>query len=157
MNTKAKKRINIVDIIILVALIVLSGAVIFGFVKGIGTSGERTSVRYIIEVEPIDSDFVSKVTEGNGVYDHTTSQRIGTVRAVSSAQAYYKSFDAKGSPTSSPMEGSSTLYITVEADAVRSDAGYSVGSTVLSIGRRLELRFPGLYVDGKCVSIEALD
>ena len=145
------------DIIIIITLLALSGAVVLGLMKGLGTSGEKVTVRYIVEVDPIDSDLTSKVLKGNGVYDYSTVQRIGTVSAVSASQAYHKGYDSKGDTVSSPIEGSSVLYITVEAEAVRSETGYVIGNTVINIGRDLELRLPDLYAVGQCVSIEVLE
>lgn len=147
MNTKQRKKINVIDIILLVtvlAALIIAG---MGIARRVSSTGDRLTVRYIMEVNPIENDFISKVSAGNSVFDHTTSGRIGTVKAVSHAKAYYENSE-------SPMEGYSMLYITAEAEAVKTDVGYTIGSTVVSIGRELEMRFPNLYCVGKCVSIE---
>ena len=157
MNTKIKKRISVVDIIILVALLCAVAAGAFGLLKGLVGSGEKVSVKYVMEISPIDSDLAKKVAEGDGVYDHSSALRIGTVSAVSAPQADYKGYDSQGAVVISPMEGYSTLYVTVETEAFKTGNGYSVNDTLINVGKELSLRFPGLYADAKCVSIDIVE
>ncbi|MBQ8914978.1 MAG: DUF4330 family protein [Clostridia bacterium] len=147
MAERQKRKFNILDIFLLAALVLAVAATVLGLIRGIGATGERVTLRYIVEVSPIDSDFTSKVAVGNGIYSPDGSQRLGTVTASSASPAYFENSD-------SLMEGSSVLYITAEADAVRTDTGYLVGDTLIGVGRELELRLPGLYCVGECVSIE---
>jgi len=157
LNTKNKKRINAVDIIILLAML---GAIIcagFVIIRGLGTFGEKVTVSYTVAIDPIDSDFVSKVAEGDGLYEYRTAEHIGTVRAVSDAQAYRKSYRDGADPRGSAIEGMSVLYVTLTAEATKTDTGYAVGNTVLGIGRQLEMRFPNLYCIGECVRIEVIE
>ncbi|MBQ4066859.1 MAG: DUF4330 family protein [Clostridia bacterium] len=156
LNTKKKKSINFVDLIIIIALIsalILAGTVIFRDVAG----GDRVTVSYTVKVEPIDTTFVSKAAEGNGVYDFETAEFIGTVSAVSDAQAYKRSYREDGTVKDSVIEGMSVLYITVEAEAIRRDNGYAIGSTLVGIGRELEIRLPNLYCSGECVRVEVIE
>ncbi len=157
MKIETKRKISIVDVIIIIAMLASMLAVGIGVFKGIGTSGEKVTVKYVLEVDPIDSDFVSRVAEGNTILDHKTTQSIGKVSAVSNAQAYYSGIDSQGSVVSSPMEGMSVLYITVTAQATKTDTGYTVGSSVINIGKEIEARLPNLYCIGNCVSIEIID
>jgi len=151
---KNKRPINIIDIIIIIALLSIVGATVYGFISGLGSGNESTSVRYVLKVDSISSELCSKVTVGDGVYDHNTSQRIGTVTAVSTSQAYHNGTDPQGSPVASPIEGKSILYVTVEASAVRSNTGYTVAATTLNIGKTLDIRYPNLFCTSTCVSIE---
>ena len=157
MKIETKRKISVVDIIIIIALLASMLAVGIGVFKGIGTSGERVTVKYVLQVDPIDSDLVSRVAEGNSILDYKTSQSIGKVTAVSSAQAYYTGIDSQGASVSSPMEGKSVLYITVTAQAAKTSTGYTVGSSVINIGKEIEARLPDLYCIGSCVSIEVID
>lgn len=151
---KTKRPINIIDIIITIALLSIIGATVFAFVSSLGSNNENVSVRYVLQADEISSDLASKVSVGDGVYDHSTAQRIGTVTAVSSSQAYHSGTDSQGSPVSSPLEGKSILYVTVEAEATASKTGYTVASTTLNIGKTFDVRFPNLFCTSTCVSIE---
>ncbi|MBQ3526971.1 MAG: DUF4330 family protein [Clostridia bacterium] len=151
---KTKRPINIIDIIIIVALLSIVGATVYGFISGFGDSSEKATVRYVLKVDSISSELCSKVAVGDGVYDHATAQRIGTVTAVSTAQAYHNGTDPQGTPVSSPIEGKSILYITVETSAIKAKSGYTVASTPLNIGRTLDIRYPNLFCTSTCVSIE---
>ena len=134
----------------------MAAATALGIFNSIGAGGEKTTIRYVIEVSPIESSFTSKVADNDTVLDYETSQNIGKVSAVSASQAYHSGTDSQGSTVSSPMEGYSTLYITVTAQAVKTDTGYLVGNSVIGVGRELQLRLKNLYCSGKCVSIEVV-
>ena len=157
MNTKTKKRINIIDILIVVALLAALICSGFAIIRGIGSFGERVIVSYTVAIDPIDSDFVSKVALGDKLYDYKTSEHIGTVRTISDGQAYKKSYSEGADPRGSAIEGMSVLYVTMTTEASKTDTGYTVGNTLLGIGRTLELRFPNLYCVGECVSIEIIE
>ena len=157
MNTKNKKRINAVDILIVAVLLCALICTGFIMIRGLGAFGERVIVSYTVAVDPIDSDFVSKVALGDKLYDYNTGEHIGTVRTVSDSQAYKKSYSEGADPRGSAVEGMSVLYITMTTEAQKTDIGYTVGNTLLGIGRTIEMRFPNLYCIGKCVSIEIIE
>ena len=157
MNTKSKKKINVVDILILTAVFAAIVCAGFVIIRGMGSFGERVTVSYTVAVDPIDSDFVSKVSVGDGLYETETSDRLGTVSAVSDGQAYRKSYSDGSDPRGNAIEGMSVLYITLTAKATKTDTGYIIGNSVIGIGRELEMRFPNLYCIGKCVRIERIE
>ena len=157
LNTKTKKKINVVDILILIAILAAIVCAGFVIIRGMGTFGEKVNVSYTIAVDPIDSDFVSKVSVGDGLYEIETTDRIGTVSAVSDGQAYIKSYSDGADPRGNAIEGMSVLYITLTAKATKTDTGYIIGNSVIGIGRELEMRFPNLYCIGKCVRIERIE
>ena len=157
MNKKQKRKINLIDVVIIIAFSIALCASLFGIFKGIESATDKVQIEYVLEIVPIDSSFTSKVFEGDGIYDHETSQKVGTVSAVSASQAYYQGTDSQGLPVSSTMEGSSVLYVTATADAKKTSAGYLVNGCSVSIGRDLEVRFPGLYANAKCISIKTIE
>lgn len=151
---KNRKSFNIIDIVIILSLLAVIGAAVFGFVSGIGAVGEKAVIRYVLEVDPIDSELCAKVSVGDGVYSYDDSQRIGTVYAVSTAQAYHTGTDSQGSAVSSPLEGKSVLYVTVEAEAMVSEKGYTVGTQLINAGKKIDIRYPNLFCSSTCVSVE---
>ena len=157
MNTKNKKRINFVDFLIVAALLAALVCTGFVMIRGLGAFGERVVVSYTVAIDPIDSDFVSKVALEDKLYDYNTGEHIGTVRTVSDSQAYKKSYSEGADPRGSAIEGMSILYITMTTEAQKTDTGFTVGNTLLGIGRTLEMRFPNLYCVGECVSIEIIE
>lgn len=157
MKTKLKKQINIVDIVILIALLVLAAASIYKIVSNISSAGDELNVRYVLEIDPIASTFNSNVSEGDGVFEHNSGAQIGTVGAVSTAQAYHKGSDLQGAQVSSPMEGQSVMYITVDADGIKTNTGYAIGDTVIGIGKSFEIRLPNLYCNAECISVEVVE
>lgn len=158
-NTKKKSRIgiNLVDIITVIALIAALATAGLGIYNSLSSSGSQVRIRYIVEAEPMDSSLTAKVNTGDGIYESDSARQIGTVRAASSAPAYYTGTGSAGEKVDTPIEGQSVLYITAETTAVKTDTGYAAGSTLIGIGRELELRMPNLYCTGKCISIEIIE
>ncbi len=156
MRNKNKKRINIIDVVVFVALLAIAAAIVYGIFSNIVGSDDRINIRYVLCVDPIDIAFSEKVAEGDGVYDALTVQQIGTVKAVSASQAYHKGTDMQGVSVLSPVEGQCILYITVECEAERTDMGYGINDTYLTVGADYEIRLPNLFCNARCVSIETV-
>ncbi len=148
---KAKISINLIDIITVIALIAGLAVAGLGIYHSLSTAGEQVRIRYVIESEPMDDSFTSKVNVGDGVYDFESSRQIGTVRSASAASAGQSSAEkvAEGAKKS-------ILYITAETTAVRTSTGYAAGGTLINVGRELELRMPDLFCSGRCISIEII-
>lgn len=154
MSAKRHKKFNIIDAAVIIVLLILAAVLVYAALSqlGVGTSGK--TVRYVLETDILSSDYASKVAVGDGVYTYDGVQNIGTVSAVSLSPARHTGTDAEGNPVSSEIDGYSVLYITVEAKMLSTPSGYAVGDTVVNVGRDLELRFPSLYCNAQCVSIE---
>ena len=73
------------------------------------------------------------------------------------APAYFKGTDREGNPVYTEMEDYSILYVTIEADALQSSAGYDVGGCTIHGGDTLTVQFPGLYCEAQCISINVLE
>ena len=125
MTQGRKRKPNIIDFVIFLAILAVLAAALYRIILHPGDR-DAVRIRYVLEVPQIQTEFCSKVTAQDYVYPFQGSDDIGVVTATSTAPAHFKGADKDGNPVYTEMEGFSTLYITVEADAVQSDAGFEI-------------------------------
>ena len=156
MTQERKRKPNIIDFVILLAVLAVLAAI--GY-RVILYPGERDTVRirYVLEVEQIQTEFCSKVTAEDLVYPFQGTDTIGIVTATSTAPAHFKGADKEGNPVYTEMEGYNMLYITVEADAVQSDAGFEINGQIIRAGEVRAVQFPQLYCEAECIRVDVLE
>lgn len=156
MTQERKRKPNIIDFVILLAVLAVLAAVVYRIVIHPGGQ-EEIRIRYVLEVPEIQTDFCSKVAAENPVFAYTDEREIGIVTAVSTAPAYFKGTDKEGNPVYTEMEDRSILYVTIEADAIEMDTGYSVIGHTIQVGTTLEIQFPELYCQAQCISVDVIE
>ena len=151
-----KRKLNIVDFLILLVLLAAVAAVLFRIFGSTG-AGEHQQIRYVLEVKELQTEFAAKVTVGDPVTVYGQDARIGTVVASSTAPVFFVGTDESGTPVQTEMENYSTLYITVEAEATAEETGYRIDGYALRTGEVVAVQLPGLYCDAECIRIEVLE
>ena len=154
---KQQKGINIIDIAALLALLALAAALVFAFLGGRDSVGERVKVRYVLEVSRLQTEFCARPQANEAVFSGAADELIGRVESVSSVPASHVGVDRKGDLVTSEIDGYSTLYITVVADARKTNQGYAVGDTVINMGREIQARLPSLSCTASCISLEIIE
>lgn len=153
---KKKRSFNIIDAVMIVAVVALTAALVYGIVSGLGVGNDYVRIKYVLEVSEIRSEFCQKAAEGDAVRNADGGEQIGKVAAVSSVPAQHTGTDSSGSPVLSDIDGYSTLYVTVEAQAKQGNTGYTVGGTLINTGKSVDVRLPSLCVEAKCISVEVI-
>ena len=156
MTQERKRKLNIIDFVILIAILAVLAAVVYRIVIQPGGQAE-VRIRYVLEVPEIRTEFCRKVAVENSVFSYTDQREIGVVTAVSTAPAYFKGTDKEGNPVYTEMEDCSILYVTIEADAVQMDTGYSVVGHIIQAGTSLEVQVPELYCQAQCISVDVVE
>lgn len=156
MAQEKKRKLNIIDFVILLAVVAVLSAVVYRIIVHPGTQ-DAVRIRYVLEVPQIQTEFCSKVVAEDLVFYDENAGDIGVVTATSTAPAYFKGTDREGSPVYTEMEDYRILYVTVEADALQSDTGYDIGGYTIRIGDTLSVQFPGLYCEVQCISIDVIE
>ena len=151
-----KRKLNIIDFLILLALLAAACAVLFR-VFGSAGGGEHQQIRYVLEVKELQTEFAAKVAAGDPVTVYAQDARIGTVVAASTAPVFFVGTDENGTPVQTEMENYSKLYITVEAEVTAEETGYRVDGYVLRTGETITVQLPGLYCEAECIRIEVLE
>ena len=156
MTQGRKRKPNIIDFVIFLAILAVLAAALYRIILHPGDR-DAVRIRYVLEVPQIQTEFCSKVTAQDYVYPCQGSDDIGVVTATSTAPAHFKGADKDGNPVYTEMEGFSTLYITVEADAVQSDAGFEINGQVIRAGEVRAVQFPQLYCEAECIRVDVLE
>ena len=156
MAQEQKRRLNMIDFVLIIAIVAALAAIIFRVILQPGTQ-DAVRIRYVLEISQIQTEFCSKVAPEDLVFYEDGAGDIGTVTATSTAPAYFKGTDREGNPVYTEMEDYSILYVTIEADALQSSAGYDVGGCTIHGGDTLTVQFPGLYCEAQCISINVLE
>lgn len=155
MKTK-KRSFNIIDAVMIVAVVALTAALVYGVVSGLGVGNDYVRIKYVLEVSEIRSEFCQKAAEDDAVRNADGGEQIGKVAAVSSVPAQHTGTDSSGAPVLSDIDGYSTLYVTVEAQAKQGNTGYTVGGTLINTGKSVDVRLPSLCFEAKCISVEVI-
>ncbi len=156
MTQGRKRKPNIIDFVIFLAILAVLAAALYRIILHPGDR-DAVRIRYVLEVPQIQTEFCSKVTAQDYVYPFQGSDDIGVVTATSTAPAHFKGADKDGNPVYTEMEGFSTLYITVEADAVQSAAGFEINGQVIRAGEVRAVQFPQLYCEAECIRVDVLE
>ena len=154
---KKKRSFNVIDAVMIAAVVAAVAALAYGIISGLGIGRGYVRIKYVIEVPEIRSEFCQKAAVGDVVRSSDGSSALGEVAAVSSVPARHEGTDSDGNAVSSEIDGYSILYVTVEANAQKTDTGYVVGGETLSAGSSLFVRLPSLCFGGECVSVETVE
>ncbi len=153
---KSRGRLNIVDCVIFAVIIIAVAYAVYAIIVNMQSSGSVTKIEYTIEVPEIKKEFSDKVVKGEAVFDENGEQ-VGNVKSVSVSQAYHKGADMDGNVVYSKYDGYSTIYVTVEVEAMETKSGFEVNGDYVLAGETYKLRTPSLYFEGQCVNIRSVD
>lgn len=130
-------KINIIDFLILVVLVVAIGVVGVRFLKPDAKGTETLRIKYYIE--EVDSWVAEKIQVGSALYDGTNDIPIGTVTAVETAAPRTWGVTADGQYVLSPREGYCSLTITSEVEGVKTNIGAEVSGNRYGVGHSMVL------------------
>ncbi len=134
-------KINIIDMIILVLIIIAIGGVIYKW--KFDTKAETVkSTQNVIQfyVESVGDYATSNVKEGDLVRDPVQNITIGRVKDVQVGEAIEWTEDSKGQSIGSTREGYASIIVTVHANGVMTENGLDIGSYVYAINKSVEIR-----------------
>lgn len=146
MDKTKKARFNVIDIAVLIIIIAVVGVTLLGYLSSLSADGTRDIVFYL-KLKDLSSDYSDSIRVGDKVFNHSDGSLIGTVTDISDT-------NPDASPPGSDNGGA--LYISVKAQATKADKGFLVNGTNISAGNSLEVRFPHLFCEAKCVGVENL-
>ncbi|MBQ8474559.1 MAG: DUF4330 family protein [Clostridia bacterium] len=151
-----KRKLNIVDVAVIIVIILAVGFFVYNSVSEMETSGSKAGMRFVIEVPVIRTEMTDKIEDGDPVYNGE-GKLIGTVQSVAVSPAYHEGSDESGSVVYSRMDGYSVLYVTVSSEALNTRYGYKIEDELYAVGKEYSLRTPDLYFEGSLVNIQKLE
>ena len=131
----AKRKPNIVDILIIVVIIALAGLAVFKF--GVVNKQEATGVDAAAEtrtvtafIDEVRMPTVNALHKGDKIFDEKTGICIGTITEVSHAPYMIGVFAADGSVKQVEYPDYYSVSLTIEGPVVEKEEGYFVEGVV---------------------------
>ena len=172
-NKKKRGRFNFVDLTLILVLLIFVGVLAYSFspislIKN-WVNKDSVNIQYEVELVGVDKNVFDLIKSNSTVTDAVTKNALGTVTIVNrtdyveykpvEAVRYEDEGDSKKEIKETSIQKISydnkdtlNVIITVNADYLEG-VGYSVGSTRIAVGEKLELKFPDYKCVGYCVGI----
>ena len=155
-TNSSKKRINILDLIVVlvVILVVALGAyVMFG--NNDKPSTVSSNVSFTIEATRLDEDILEYIKEGQRIYDSTTKKELGTVVSIQEkpSQLLVENHDVKKIELKDVPDKIDVL-LEVEAKAQMEYPNLVVGTVSLKIGNKLFCTVGDAAVEGVIIGLD---
>lgn len=157
------RRINILDIIFVIAviLIALAAASFFTPFSFFGLGGEKKIVSYTVEIDNVDATMAEMLKVGDKVFDSGGKNEIGSVTAIKSTDtvryvysAAAGALEAVSYPPDVNGNVPKTLRVTIQVTAdYSSGSGYTASGNRISVGTPMTLCFVGFTGIGNCISV----
>jgi hypothetical protein len=159
--SKTKIKFNIMDALILFAILAVAAVLLYVFVfsetdDSLTSAGDACTLTYVVEVTGISEEFADKIAPGDAVTDSSKKLGIGTVSAVEQHPYQYLGENlTDASLVLTSVDDYCNLYVTVQADATLSGIGYSIGGYDIYVGAKVHMSFADLVCTGYCISLDA--
>lgn len=156
---KRKLRINGMDIVILAVIAAALALLLYIFVWSAGpesTEQEYVDLVYVLEVTSLEGQFQNLVQAGQPVLDAIKRGNMGTVVSTPQITPMKKAeFDNDTrQEVYNEVPGRYRMLVSIEASAVVTEQGYTVGDQDVYVGALMSLVFPNLKCDGYCIDLE---
>lgn len=162
----ARRRINLLDIIFLlvIILVVFAVASFFMSVPLFGAGVREVEVSYTVELKFVNGAMAENIRIGDTVFDPTGKSPVGRVSDISrsdSTKFVYNQdagmIEEAAFPANADGRVPQTMRITVVSVADYSaGGGYIIGGNRISVGSNFTLCFTGYSGAGVCVSLVAV-
>ena len=156
----AKKRggFNAVDLLIVLVLVgIIALFVVSNFVNK-DTAGETVEIEYVLLIEGVDEDFINKINVGDKAFDAFGDFLLGRVSAVDYTEHYavYEHDSESGEIIATEYPDKYNVRVTLSSEnaTFEDTVGYSVSGRRVSVGGKVEVRFPSYAAEGYCVEFK---
>ena len=160
---KTKLKFNIMDAVILLAVIAVIALLLYIFIFSETTSvgsmdSASYSLTYVVEVVGLNEEFADRIVPGSTVIDSSKKMNIGTVTAVEKMPYLYMGTNkSEGTLVLNPVDDHCNLYVTIEADATLDGISYSIGGYEVYVGSLVYMSFSDIVCSGYCISLSAAE
>lgn len=162
MNTqqtqKTRRKLNAFDIVIIVLLLAVAGAVIYFGVTGGGAlfqKNDTVEILYTVRVREIPNDVVLTLDKGDTVIDSVKLYEVGNIESYTTEPSpFYGQNEEEKSTVLGTYPDVKDVYVTVRAEATKSEEKYDVNGMRVAVGTAIYLRTPHFAGYGFCSSVE---
>ena len=159
MNGQHKKlfSFNIIDVALVVIALICICTTVFFFTNADITNpkgAEKVTLEYTIEFTPIREEFRNLLEIGDSITETSTMSDAGEIiNVIYLDHLYYGTNDETGETVTTKYPGKINMTLTVRAEAIKTDTGYSINGYELLIGDSITIRTPSFTGTGVCTSI----
>ncbi len=166
LGKKKRGKFNFVDATLILILLLVIAALIYVFspislIKNMMLSQEKT-IEYTILVTDVEIDSLEKFEEQVSLIDSVNKGTLGTVTTIK-ADTHTEYTPVKDTNKDGeevyvmkkieyPDKYDVLITVRTTADYIK-DQGYTVGSTRIAVGEKMNLKFPNYVCSGYCESI----
>ncbi len=164
-DIKRKRRFNIVDLVLVLALAAIVVAVFFignkllGGAKPASSGADKIQVEFSLQFREIPDSGTGNLTEGDVIRDANSKAPMGQVTEI-----FYEPYSElllvdgeQGSGIMAEMEGYTNMLVTVRGEATKDERGFYLGGVKVLVGKPLDVWSPGYSGEGWCVSIREVE
>ena len=161
MTGEKSGRFNFVDLLLVLLILVIAGALLIMFDPFSLSSKDTTqevTLRYTVEIKDVSNEMKNNVKSGEKVLNSTTDYDMGTVVAVEPQSSFEWEYNEGDDYMSKKYKtDKSDMIITIDVKAVyEEEMGYMIDGKHIAVGALLSLRFPNFTGSGYCISIERI-
>jgi len=157
----ARRKPNIVDILIIVVIVALAGLAVFKFgvvnkqeATGVDSAAETKTYSYIVMGQEVLEETADFPVVGGNAYNSSTSAYLGTVKEVATEQFTETIYDKATSKYHKvPVEGYSNIYVTIEGPGTETEKDITVNGTTVKTGMELNVKGKGYAFKGIVVEV----
>lgn len=147
-----KKRLTIVDLIIIIAIIII-GVVGFSMLPK-GTASNTKTISFKVLVTDQLPEVANAIVVSDNVLLDASSNKYGRVTGVEVKPCEETYFDLRSEKfVKRTINDRNDIYITAEADVIEHDFGYELGDHKIRIGEKQIVSAPTYGVEGYIVEI----
>lgn len=152
-------KISIIDILF-IALIILAGTLAWfkfsGYTVKDNVSIKTDKIKIIFYQEDINNFAANNVKIGDPATEALQNIKFGQVIDIELGESIFWSSDIEGNQVSSPKEGYSSIYITMEGKGIIGPNGILIGNFPYHIGDTITLRVGNSIFFGKIYGAEKI-
>ncbi len=153
----AKRRFNVIDILILLTLLVIA-AFAANYIVNDMFSKELAEVNYILRVDGVSEGDINRLTAGDSVAANAAGTTLGKIRDISVSEQSKAVYSADtGRFVYTRIPGKYTLYLRVNAVCTHTDHRYRIGDYLISAGLSPEILLPFSFENAAILSVTPVE
>ncbi len=161
---KRKRKFNIVDLVLILAIAAIIVAVFFVVNKLLGgnkpaeSGADKIQVEFTVLFKEIPDSGTGNLAEGDVIRDANSKAPMGQI-----AEVFYEPYsellllNGEQGGVMAEMEGYTNMLVTVRGEATKDERGYYFGGIKVLVGKPLDVWSPGYSGEGWCVSIREVE
>lgn len=158
MDKKKAFRFNIIDVIVIIALLALAAAFVFRSVlsDNLKITMKSADIQYEFKSTSLQEESGDLLQPGDAIYDDETDKLVGTVQSVSTSPAELYVTLQTGEIVKRTSPGRIDLTVVIEAEGKTDETGvYLNGSMFIAPGKELHLYTKNLDFVGTVQDVSA--